>query len=474
MFHLPLPFHSAGRGPAAPSEAFGLRGGGESGKGRHYWIDRNEGGLRGQCRQSASLTTPAHDHLLSWPKTQITRATIEEVSTSDPLSYLKKGLVDLIREDELRQRLGESEKTGRPLRVKAGFDPTAPDLHLGHAVLLRKMKHFQDLGHTPVFVIGDSTALIGDPTGRNLTRPPMTPEAIAVNAETYKQQVFKILDPAKTEIRYNSEWLGKLSFQDMIRLCAKYTVARILERDDFTKRYREGTPISMHELLYPLAQGYDSVALKCDVEMGGTDQKFNLLVGRELQRDFGQAPQIVATVPLLEGLDGVEKMSKSKGNYIGITEAPKVMFRKVMQVSDDLMWRYYELLTDSSLEEIAAMKASQEPMRHKLALAARIVQDFHSTEAGQQGREDFDREVRHGGVPSDIESAIFPAEPNASLAKILVSLEMASSRTDADRKIKAGAAEIDGVKHTALTVALESGKTYLFHLGKKWKKIEAT
>ena len=255
---------------------------------------------------------------------------------SEQLTYLKKGFTEIIREEDLVERL----QLGRPLRVKAGFDPTAPDLHLGHTVLLRKMKHFQDLGHTVIFLIGDMTGLIGDPTGRNITRPPMTRQQIDENAETYKAQVFKILDPAKTELRFNSEWLEPLKFEDVIRLSAKYTVARILERDDFTKRLKEGTAISMHELLYPLAQGFDSVALQCDVELGGTDQKFNLLVGRELQRDFGQPPQIVGTMPLLVGTDGVEKMSKSKGNYIGITEPPKVMFRKVMGISDELMWRY--------------------------------------------------------------------------------------------------------------------------------------
>ena len=274
---------------------------------------------------------------------------------SEQLTYLKKGFVEIIREEDLAERL----KLGRPLRVKAGFDPTAPDLHLGHTVLLRKMKHFQDMGHTVIFLIGDMTGLIGDPTGRNITRPPMTREQINQNAETYKAQVFKILDPDKTELRFNSEWLEPMKCEDMIRLCAKYTVARILERDDFAKRLKEGTPISMHELLYPLAQGYDSVALKCDVELGGTDQRFNLLVGRELQRDFGQPPQIVATMPLLEGTDGVEKMSKSKGNYIGITEPPKVMFRKVMGISDELMWRYWELLTDLSLPEIARNEAAR-------------------------------------------------------------------------------------------------------------------
>jgi tyrosyl-tRNA synthetase len=393
------------------------------------------------------------------------------VPLAENLEFLKKGLADLIREEDLRERLIQAENTGRPLRVKAGFDPTAPDLHLGHAVLLRKMKHFQDLGHTPIFVIGDYTALIGDPTGRNLTRPPMTIEEIARNAETYKAQVFKILDPARTEIRFNSEWLGKLSYQDLIRLCSKYTVARILEREDFTKRYREGTPISVHELLYPLAQGYDSVALECDVELGGTDQRFNLLVGRELQRDYGQAPQIVATTPLLEGLDGVEKMSKSKGNYIGITEPPKVMFRKVMQISDDLMWRYYELLTDAGLGEIAASRAEDRPMHFKMALAMRIVADFHSLDAAEQAQADFDREVRHGDVPADIETVSLPAEASVNLAKLLVTLKLSDSRTDAERKVKAGAVELNGAKQTTLGFELRAGESYLFHVGKKWKRL---
>ena len=304
------------------------------------------------------------------------RMTIDE-----QLTYLRKGMAEIIREEDLRERLIESAKTGRKLRIKAGFDPTAPDLHLGHTVLLRKMKHFQDLGHTVIFLIGDMTGMIGDPTGRNVTRPPMTTEAIERNAETYKQQVFKILDPEKTEVRFNSHWLAPLKWEDVIRLTSKYTVARLLERDDFAKRYAANAPISLHELMYPLAQGYDSVALQSDVEMGGTDQKFNLLVGRELQRDYGQPPQIVAMVPILEGLDGVNKMSKSLGNYIGITEPPEVMFRKVMQVSDDLMWRYYELLTDRSLAEIESMKRLDAPdgsqgrarqdHRHRLPLGGR-------------------------------------------------------------------------------------------------------
>ena len=391
------------------------------------------------------------------------------MTIDEQLTYLKKGLAEVIREDELRERLMLSEKTGRPLRVKAGFDPTAPDLHLGHTVLLRKMKHFQDLGHTVIFLIGDNTGLIGDPTGRNTARPPMTRDEIDRNAETYKTQVFKILDPQKTEVRFNSEWLAPMRFEDIVKLCSKYTVARILERDDFSKRYKEGTPISVHELLYPLAQAYDSVALKCDVEMGGTDQKFNLLVGREIQRDSGQRPQIVATTPLLEGTDGVEKMSKSKGNYIGITEPPKVMFRKVMGISDPLMWRYWELLTDKSLSEIAAMK-SEEPMQVKMRLARQIVADFHSAEAAEQAQADFDHEVRSGQVPDDIETVALPNGTGANLAKALVALGLADSRTDAERKIKAGAVEINGVRVTSLSYKFEGPS--VIRVGKKWKRIE--
>jgi tyrosyl-tRNA synthetase len=382
---------------------------------------------------------------------------------SEQLSYLKKGFVEIIREEELAERL----KLGRPLRIKAGFDPTAPDLHLGHTVLLRKMKHFQELGHTVVFLIGDMTGLIGDPTGRNVTRPPMTREQIDQNAETYKAQVFKILDPDKTELRFNSEWLEPMKWEDMIRLSAKYTVARILERDDFAKRLKEGTPISMHELLYPLAQGYDSVALKCDVELGGTDQRFNLLVGRELQRDFGQQPQIVGTVPLLVGTDGVEKMSKSKGNYIGITEPPKVMFRKVMGISDELMWRYWELLTDLSLPEIEALKKG-EPMQVKKELAARIVADFHSAADAKQAAEDFAREVQQGAEPSDMDQVILSG-PNR-LAQVLVSVKLASSRSEAERLIKAGAVEINGERSTNPISPLPAGNNTA-RVGKKWLRI---
>jgi tyrosyl-tRNA synthetase len=387
----------------------------------------------------------------------------------EQFAYIKKGFSEIIREEDLKERLEKSLKTGKPLRVKAGFDPTAPDLHLGHTVLLRKMKHFQDLGHTVIFLIGDMTGLIGDPTGRNVTRPPMTREELNKNAETYKAQVYKILDKEKTELRFNSEWLEPLKYEDIVRLCAKYTVARILERDDFTKRLKEGTPISMHELLYPLAQGYDSVMLECDVELGGTDQRFNLLVGRELQKDVGQLPQIVGTVPLLEGTDGVEKMSKSKGNYIGITEAPKVMFRKVMGISDALMRRYWELLTDASIAEIAAMK-SREPMAVKMELAGRIVADFHSAAEAKQAGDDFDREVRQGGEPADIETVEFGKTGEIRVPQMLASIGLAPTRSEAERLLKAGAVEIDGARHTDLKWIASPG-AHTIRAGKKWKKV---
>jgi tyrosyl-tRNA synthetase len=391
------------------------------------------------------------------------------------LTYLRKGMAEIIREEDLKERLEQSAKTGRPLRVKAGFDPTAPDLHLGHTVLLRKMKHFQDLGHTVIFLIGDMTGRIGDPTGRNVTRPPLDQAAIDRNAETYKQQVFKILDPEKTEIRFNSQWLAPLQWEDMIRLTSKYTVARILERDDFAKRLKEGVAISMHELMYPLAQGYDSVALQADVEMGGTDQKFNLLVGRELQRDYGQPPQIVATVPILEGLDGVNKMSKSLGNYIGITEPPEVMFRKIMQVSDDLMWRYYELLTDRSLEDIAALKASQHPMEAKVALGRSVVADFHSAEAAEQAVEVFNSVVRRKEVPAEIETITMPADllvdGAVRLDKLLARIGLAPSVSEAVRRIKAGAVEINGEKCKELVVKNPPSEMVI-QVGKQWRRVQ--
>jgi tyrosyl-tRNA synthetase len=389
------------------------------------------------------------------------------------LAYLKKGLAELIREEDLRERLVESHKTGRPLNVKVGFDPTAPDLHLGHTVLIRKMRHFQELGHTVYFVIGDGTGMIGDPTGRNIMRPPMTREEINRNAETYKIQIFKLLDPEKTQVRFNSEWLGKLDFFDILRLCAKYTVARMLEREEFSKRYKEGSPISIHEFLYPLAQAYDSVVLHCDVELGGTDQKFNLLVGREIQRDFGQPPQIVGTTPLLEGTDGVEKMSKSKGNYIGITEPPKDMYRKVMGISDELMWRYYELLTDKTMAEIAAMRASDRPMEHKMALAHTIVRDFHSEEGARQAGSDFDREVRQHDVPADIETVNYAAGP-VNLPKLLHATGLAPSRSEAERLVKSGAVTVDGDKHMALSLDLPAGSIRTLRAGKKWKRVQAS
>ncbi len=395
------------------------------------------------------------------------------MTVDEQFRYLAKGAAEIIREEELRERLAHSARTGRPLRVKAGFDPTAPDLHLGHTVLLRKMKHFQDLGHTVIFLIGDMTALVGDPTGRNITRPPLTRAQIDANAETYRAQVFRLLDPARTEIRFNSEWFDKMRFDEVIHLASRYTVARLLERDDFSNRYRDGAPISVHELLYPLAQGYDSVALACDVELGGADQRFNLLVGREIQRDYGQPPQIVATTPLLEGLDGVEKMSKSKGNYVGIAEPAKIVFGKIMSISDTLMWRYWELLTDKSLAEIAILK-SREPMAVKLDLARSIVADFHGPAAAGQAEADFNREVRQGGVPSDIEEVSLPPEAlspeGIRTVRLLLGASLAGSRTDAERLLKAGAVEVNGERCTTL---LLSGYTspLTVRVGRKWKRV---
>jgi tyrosyl-tRNA synthetase len=384
----------------------------------------------------------------------------------EQLAYVKKGLAELIREEELRERLS----LGRPLRVKAGFDPTAPDLHLGHTVLLRKMKHFQDLGHTVVFLIGDMTGLIGDPTGRNITRPPMTRQDIDRNAETYKTQVFKILDPAKTEIRFNSEWFDSMRFEDVIRLASRYTVARLLERDDFSKRMKEQAPISVHELLYPLAQGYDSVALGADVEIGGTDQKFNLLVGRELQRDYGHPPQIVATVPILEGLDGVEKMSKSKGNYVGITEPPADMFRKLMNISDALIWRYYELLTDLSVKDIEDLRQSQSILDSKKQLAKRIVTDFHS--AGEADRV----ASSWGGLPP-VETLDHFEVTDARLNRALTQAKFVSSVTEADKIIKANSVSVhhadsgDEIPVTGPAQKLES-RAYIVRVGKKYKHVQ--
>src|SRR5579863_3363606 len=312
----------------------------------------------------------------------------------EQLAYIKKGSAEIVKESELRTKLERSLKTGKPLRVKAGFDPTAPDLHLGHTVLLRKLKHFQDLGHTVIFLIGDFTGMIGDPTGRSVTRPPLTPEEIMRNAKTYMAQVYKILDQHKTETRFNSEWFNKVTSADWIRLAAKFTVSQMLEREDFHKRFQEEKPIALHELLYPLAQGYDSVALQADVELGGTDQKFNLLVGREMQRGYGQESQVVLTMPILEGLDGVQKMSKSLGNAIGIQEPPFEMYGKLMSISDEMMWRYYELLTDVRASEIDAMRdevshGGLHPMHAKKNLAHGIVRDFHGAAASDAAAESW-------------------------------------------------------------------------------------
>jgi tyrosyl-tRNA synthetase len=405
------------------------------------------------------------------------------LTPDEQLTYIGKGLAELIREEDLRERIVLRAAQGRPLRVKAGFDPTAPDLHLGHTVLLRKMKHFQDMGHTVIFMIGDSTALIGDPTGRNTSRPPLTREEIEANAETYKAQVFKILDSAKTEIRFNSEWLGRMRYEDIVRLCSRYTVARLLERDDFAKRYAGGLAISMHELLYPLAQGYDSVALECDVEMGGTDQKFNLLVGRELQKDYGQPGQIVATTPLLEGLDGEKKMSKSLGNYIGITESPGDMFRKVMQISDGLMFRYYELLTDISMSEISAMqeriaRGELHPMEAKIELGKLIVSDFHSAADAAYAADKFNREVRQKEVPSDVKTVPLPEGVmginGLHVEKLVARIGLAESVTDASRKRKSGAVEINGVRVTELVYPAAGLAEILVQVGKGWRRVILT
>jgi tyrosyl-tRNA synthetase len=366
------------------------------------------------------------------------------MTLDEQLAYLTKGAEETIRVEELKSKLERSAKTGKPLLVKAGFDPTAPDIHLGHTVLIRKLKHFQDLGHTVIFLIGDFTGMIGDPSGRNVTRPPLSPEAIAQNAETYKKQVFKILDPQKTVVDFNSRWLGKLTGQEWIKLCSKYTVARMLERDDFSKRMKEQLPISMHELLYPLSQAYDSVALEADVELGGTDQKFNLLVARSIQPEYGQEPQVIMTMPILEGLDGVQKMSKSLGNYVGINEAPAEMFGKLMSISDEMMWRYYLLLTDltpAAIEDLKASVASgkDHPLAIKKALARRIITDFHDAQAADQAQKDFEAKFRSKGVDPNAPLVELVAAASRFDTLLVEALEMCKSKSDAQRQIKAGA-----------------------------------
>jgi len=379
----------------------------------------------------------------------------------EQLAYLKKGAAEIVKESEMRSKLERSRASGKPLRVKAGFDPTAPDLHLGHTVLLRKLKHFQDLGHTVIFLIGDFTGMIGDPTGRSVTRPPLTRDQIAENAETYKAQVFKILSPEKTVVDFNSRWFSKFSAEDFIRLTAKYTVSQMLEREDFHKRFRDEKPIAMHELLYPLAQGYDSVALEADVELGGTDQKFNLLVGRELQRAYGQESQVVLTTPILEGWrQGTEKMSKSLDNAIGIHEPPQEMYGKVMAISDEKMWSYYELLTDVLTIQIDALKqgvktGERHPMEIKKSLARLIVIDFHSREAAEKAADDWAKQFQKREVPEDVEEIAVPLDALSSdslvpgvllikLDKLLSQTGLAESVSDAVRKIKQKAVRVNG------------------------------
>jgi len=370
------------------------------------------------------------------------------MTLDEQIAYLTKGAVDVVRREELKAKLEGSAATGKPLKVKVGFDPSAPDIHLGHTVLMRKMKHFQDLGHDVVFLIGDFTGLIGDPSGKSKTRPQLTREEIEKNAQTYKEQVFKILHPEKTIVDFNSRWLGALGADGFIRLASRYTVARMLERDDFQKRFSAQLPIAIHELLYPLAQAYDSVALQTDFELGGTDQLFNLLVGRDIMREYGLEPQVVLTTPLLEGLDGVDKMSKSLGNYIGVTDPPAEMFGKVMSVSDALMWKYYELLTDMSLSEIDALKGKDQPMQAKIDLARRIVADFHSKEAAEEAFRHFDSVIRKKEMPDEIPEKTLP--PGAySLSAPLLSSGLASSRTEAKKLIEQGAVSVDGRRTAA-------------------------
>jgi len=393
------------------------------------------------------------------------------MTIDEQIAFLRKGAVDLIREADLRAKLERSAKTGKPLRVKLGADPTSPDIHLGHTVVVHKLKAFQDLGHTAIYLIGDFTAMIGDPTGRNTARPPLSREEVEANAATYKEQVFKILDPEKTEVRYNSEWMGKFTAADFIRLASRTTVKQILERDDFEKRMREEKPISLHELLYPLVQGYDSVALECDVELGGTDQKFNLLSGRHLQREYGQEPQVIMTTPLLEGLDGVNKMSKSLGNYIGITDAPGEMFGKVMSISDDLMWKYYELLTDLTPAEISSLKVKCDageinPRNAKVDLAKFVIKDFHSSEAAQAAEDEFNRRFVKKEIPDEIEEKQLAAG-SYKLVDLLTETGMATSKGEAKRLIEQGGVKLNGEKASNTGADVSVGGELLIQVGKR-------
>jgi tyrosyl-tRNA synthetase len=391
-------------------------------------------------------------------------------AVSEQIDLLKKGAVEIISEEDLEKKLRRSLKTKKPLLVKTGFDPTAPDIHMGHTVLIRKMKHFQDLGHTVVFLIGDFTGLIGDPSGRNKTRPPLSHEEIATNAQTYKEQIFKLLDPQKTVIDFNSRWLNALTPHEFIKLTAAYTVARILERDDFSKRYKNGDPISVHELLYPLMQGYDSVALQADVELGGSDQKFNLLVGRELQRHYGQEPQVIITMPLLAGLDGIQKMSKSLNNYIGINEPAFEIFGKVMSINDELMFRYYELLTDLPLKDIEQIRNNIEckklnPMTAKITLAKSISADFHSPADADAAEAEFIKVFRNKEIPDDIQSVKLDADE--TLVDFIVRNQILSSRGEVKRIHLQGGIYLNQERPETITCELKKDHSYMLKIGKR-------
>ena len=401
------------------------------------------------------------------------------MTIDEQIEFLKKGTVDVIREENLRKKLERAAKTGKPLRVKLGLDPTAPDIHLGHTVVIRKLKAFQELGHTVIFLIGDFTGMIGDPSGKNVTRPPLSRDEINANAETYKTQMFKLLDPDKTELRFNGEWMDKFTAADFVKLTAKTTVKQILERDDFTKRMNEEKPISLHELLYPLVQGYDSVALEADVELGGTDQKFNLLMGRNLQREFSQEPQVIITTPLIEGLDGVNKMSKSLGNYIGITESANEMFGKIMSISDELMWKYFELLTDLNVSEISNLKsqieAGENPRNIKVNLAKMIIGDFHSGEDANAAEEDFNRRFVRKEIPDEIEKRSMAAG-SYLLAQLLAETGLATSKGEARRLIEQGGVKINGEKVSVANceIAIDSGGLLLQVGKRKFLRVSAS
>jgi len=388
-------------------------------------------------------------------------------ANSEALDLIRRGADEVLLESELAERLA----SGRRLRIKAGFDPTAPDLHIGHTVLINKMRQFQDLGHEVVFLIGDFTGMIGDPTGKNATRPPLTRDEVIENARTYEEQIYKILDPEKTLVMFNSSWMGEMSAADMIQLAARHTVARMLERDDFHKRYAGGQAIAIHEFLYPLVQGYDSVAMKADVELGGTDQKFNLLVGRELQKQYGQPPQVVLTMPLLEGLDGVQKMSKSLGNYVGITDEPREMFGKLMSVSDDLMWRYFELLSFRSNAEIDEFRRQAEeganPRDFKFLLGEEIVARFHGQAAGKQAREAFVAQFQKGALPEDMPELELTADDSIPIANLLKDAGLTSSTSEALRMIRQGAVKIDGERIDDGRLEIAVGSRHVYQVGKR-------